>query len=282
VRQAAVKLVELNGRQVIYAWVAGASNEPQHLLRDSLAARLPDYMLPAGISTLPELPISATGKIDYQALPAPQHLVCAQISRPPLGRLECALLALWEKALNRQDIGVHDNFFDVGGDSLAAIDILAGIEQLLGHKVSLYRLTEHPSIAQLAVALGDPEVDAELMLALNRHSGKIPLYLAASGHGDLMRFQALADSLGDVCDFYMLQPPGTAAIDSIEQLAKLYAFPWVASLPWRPRAPCSNVACISPGSFSLIPSTPAVCCAAHFFGAHWAGLRVISIFRNSA
>ena len=223
VRQAAVKLVELNGRQVIYAWVAGASNEPQHLLRDSLAARLPDYMLPAGISTLPELPISATGKIDYQALPAPQHLVCAQISRPPLGRLECALLALWEKALNRQDIGVHDNFFDVGGDSLAAIDILAGIEQLLGHKVSLYRLTEHPSIAQLAVALGDPEVDAELMLALNRHSGKIPLYLAASGHGDLMRFQALADSLGDVCDFYMLQPPGTAAIDSIEQLAKLYA-----------------------------------------------------------
>lgn len=222
VRQAAVKLMEIGGRPALYAWVAGEVNDSLRSLRDPLAARLPDYMLPAGISVLAELPCHSTGKIDYDALPAPEQRACVQVSRPPHGRLECALLPLWEQALDRQDIGVHDNFFDIGGDSLSAVEILTGIEQLLGRKVSLYRLTEHPSIEQLAIALGDEEADGELMIALNRHTGKMPLYLAASGHGDLIRFQGLAEALGDVCDFYMLQPPTTSAIVSIDQLARLY------------------------------------------------------------
>jgi amino acid adenylation domain-containing protein len=223
VRQAAVKLVEIDGRQALYAWVAGQVNDSRCNLREALAARLPDYMLPAGISLLPDLPSNSTGKIDYEALPAPQQLACIQVLRPPLGRLECALSGIWEKALNRPDIGVHDNFFDVGGDSLAAVEILTGIEQLLGRKISLYRLTEHPSIEQLAIALGEEEADSELMIPLNRHTGKMPLYLAASGHGDLIRFQGLAEVLGDICDFYMLQPPTSTSITSIDQLAELYA-----------------------------------------------------------
>lgn len=222
VRQAAVKLVEIDGRQALYAWVAGQGSDSPRNLREALAARLPDYMLPAGISLLPALPTNSTGKIDYQALPVPQQLACAQVLRPPLGRLECALASIWEKALNRPDVGVHDNFFDLGGDSLAAVEILTGIEQLLGRKISLYRLTEHPTIEQLAIALGEEEADSELMIALNRHTGKTPLYLAASGHGDLIRFQGLAKALGDVCDFYMLQPPTSLSISSIDQLAELY------------------------------------------------------------
>jgi thioesterase domain-containing protein/acyl carrier protein len=192
-------------------------------LRLALAAHLPDYMLPAGISQLAELPCSSTGKIDYAALPAPQEITCAQVLRPPLGRLECSLRPIWEAALNRPGIGVHDNFFDLGGDSLAAVEILTGIEQLLGRKISLYRLIEHPTIEQLAIALGDEQADSDLMIPLNRHTGKTPLYLAASGHGDLIRFQALADALGHVCDFYMLQPPTSSTITSIDQLAELYA-----------------------------------------------------------
>ena len=120
-------------------------------------------------------------------------------------------------------ISIHDNFFDIGGDSLAAVEILTGIEKLLARKISLYRLIEHPTIERLAIALGDEEADGEVMIALNRHTGKIPLYLAASGHGDLIRFQGLAEALGDVCDFYMLQPPTSTPIESINQLAKLYA-----------------------------------------------------------
>lgn len=223
VQQAAVKLVEIDGRQALYAWTAGQVSDSPRNLREALAARLPDYMLPAGISLLPHLPTNSTGKIDYEGLPAPQQLASAQVLRQPLGRLECALSSIWEKALNRPDIGVHENFFDVGGDSLAAVEILTGIEQLLGRKISLYRLTEHPTIKQLAIVLGSEEADNELMIALNRHTGKTPLYLAASGHGDLIRFQGLADALGDICDFYMLQPPTTTSITSIDQLAELYA-----------------------------------------------------------
>jgi amino acid adenylation domain-containing protein len=223
IRQAAVKLVELDDRQAIYAWVAEDGTGPLRNIRDALAERLPDYMLPAGINSLAELPTGSTGKIDYQALPAPQQLALTKKSRPPRGRLEYSLLTIWESALNRQGVGVHDNFFDIGGDSLAAVEILAGIEQLLGNKISLYRLTEHPTIERLAFALGGAEADDALMLPLNRHTGKIPLYLAASGHGDLIRFQGLADALDDVCDFYMLQPPTTTSIASIEELAKRYA-----------------------------------------------------------
>ncbi len=223
IHQAAVKLVELDGKQLIYAWVAGDEDDSPAKLRDQLATRLPDYMLPAGISIAPELPTNLTGKTDYDALPQPELLASALISRPAQGRLESSLMALWEKALNRQEISVHDNFFDIGGDSLAAVEILTGIEKLLARKISLYRLIEHPTIERLAIALGNEEADSELMIPLNRHTGKIPFYLAASGHGDLIRFQKLSQTLGDVCDFYMLQPPTSLTITSIDQLAKLYA-----------------------------------------------------------
>lgn len=223
VTQAAAKLIEIQGKPVIYAWVAGLEDKHLPQLRETIATRLPDYMLPSGISLLTELPLNSTGKIDYDALPVPQTIASHLSSRPASGRLEIGLLNLWEKALNRQNIGVHDNFFDLGGDSIAAVEILTGIEQLLGRKISLFRLTEHPSIEQLAIALGDEEADGELMMALNCPTGKMPLYLAASGHGDLIRFQALASELNDVCDFYMLQPPTSSPFTRIEELAQRYA-----------------------------------------------------------
>lgn len=223
VLQAAVKRVEIDGTPLIYAWAAVAEGLRPLALREGLAARLPDYMLPAGISVLHELPVTPTGKIDFDALPAPLPMAGSKASRPPLGRIECALTELWEAALERKHINVHDNFFDIGGDSLAAVEILAGIERQLAQKVSFHQLLENPSIEQLAQSLGQGKVDSELLVVLNHHAGRMPLYLAASGHGDLLRFQELATALGDVCDFYMLQPPRTTAIGSTYQLAGLYA-----------------------------------------------------------
>ncbi|MDP3537350.1 MAG: amino acid adenylation domain-containing protein [Azonexus sp.] len=226
VEQAAARLINLEGKQLIHAWVGGASYLAAEKIRQHLASRLPDYMLPSGISCLSELPLSTTGKIAYDLLPEPEAKAFVATARLPANGLERALLALWQAVLKRNDLSVTDNFFDVGGDSLAAVDILSGIETLMGRSVPLFLLTENPSIELIARALdaGSDQVrKSDVMLHLSRHGAGTPLYFAASGHGDLIRFQSLADVLGDACDLHMLQPPTGQSVGSIPEMAASYA-----------------------------------------------------------
>lgn len=225
VREAAVKLLDGNGRSVLHAWVTGPEAQSDDRLRQHLAARLPDYMLPSGFTCLPELPRGATGKIAYDLLPEPQTVAPQAVSRPPNGPLERSLLALWRLALKNDKLGVTDNFFASGGDSLAAVDILGGIETLLGRPVPLFQLTEHPTVELLAAALSgnDGSTGGEVVVPLGRGQGAVPLYLAASGHGDLIRFRRLAEAMGESCELFMLQPPAGGDVASIDELAAEYA-----------------------------------------------------------
>ena len=227
VLQAAAKLIERKGKPQIHAWVAVAGGAGGHVSVESLQAvlrmRLPDYMVPSGISILPGLPASVAGKTDYDALPDPSFMARSTQARTAHRRYEAELLALWEDVLETRPITVFDNFFDLGGDSLAAVTMLSSIEKLVGRKVPMYLITEHPSIESLAVALADKAQGPSVMLNLGADTGRVPLYLAASGHGDLLRFQNLARALGNVCDVHMLQPPFTQAIGCIDDLATLYA-----------------------------------------------------------
>jgi acyl carrier protein len=188
-----------------------------------LRMRLPDYMVPSGISILPGLPASLAGKTDYDALPDPSHQASATATRKAHRRYEAELLALWEEVLDTRPIGVFDNFFDLGGDSLAAVTMLTSIEKLVGRKVPMYLITEHPTIEGLALALAEKSPGPSVMLNLGADTGRVPLYLAASGHGDLLRFQNLARALGNACDVHMLQPPFAEPISRIDDLATLYA-----------------------------------------------------------
>ena len=223
VDQAAAKLVEQHGKRMICAWVSSRSDAGGDSLQRLLRTRLPDYMVPTRICALPTLPLGSTGKIDYAALLLPETDAPAATARTPHGKLERDMLAIWEKALDRRALNVCDNFFDIGGDSLAAIEILTGIEGLLGRAVSLQLLTENPTVEQLALALGAEAGSPRTMIRLGGERGRIPVYLAASGHGDLLRFQNLANALGDVCELHMLQPPAAGAVRTISELASLYA-----------------------------------------------------------
>ena len=222
VAEAAVQLCEIRGKSVIHAWVAAAAGERAERLHAELRTRLPDYMLPTGISMLPELPHNATGKIDYARLPEAM-VATAVASREPIGRAERDLLRLWREALKTPDASVHDNFFDLGGDSLAAVNMMAALEQQLGRKVPLYLITENPTVESLAVALAQQSGTPGLVLQIGTATGQPPLFLAASGHGDLLRFQALQRALGEICDLYMLQPPLDDVVRSVGELARLYA-----------------------------------------------------------
>lgn len=223
VMQAAVKVLHKKDKPVLHAWVAISGELGVDTLQRVMRVRLPDYMIPGGISVLPELPTNTSGKIDYPALPEPAATFAPHAVRPTNSELERQLLALWEDILGVRPLGVQDNFFDVGGDSLAAVSILTGLEKICTFAVPLFLLTENPTIEQLALALQRPIAVPSSVVSFNADSKRVPIYIAASGHGDLMRFQVLAHALQDSCDVRMLQPPMGQPIASVSQLAHFYA-----------------------------------------------------------
>ena len=240
--QAAVKLVQRDGRPALHAWVTSQRGLTSKQIQSVLLQRLPSYMIPGGINILSHLPESSAGKVDYAGLPIPEYAPMAALSRQPNSPLELQLLALWRDVLKQPALSVSDNFFDVGGDSLAAISLLTGIEKLIGRRVPMYLISERPTVVDLASALDDDTAESRLLIKLGRDQLKVAntaspstlLYLAASGHGDLMRFQNLARAMANTCEVRMLQPPGASTITTISDLAKLY----VNSILKEGRRPC--------------------------------------------
>jgi amino acid adenylation domain-containing protein len=223
VRQAAAKLVDPQGKPQIHAWIGADPGVTAESLQQALRLRLPDYMIPASIRVFPALAEGAVGKIDYEALLPHAGGPRTALVRAPATAMEKALLPIWEGVLEARPIGIADNFFDIGGDSLAAVTILASIEKLVGRRIPMYTMTEHPTIEQLAVALGKKITPPGMLVGLAPAGGRMPLYLCASGHGDLMRFQDLARVLGRTYDVFMLQPPSDAPAKTVADLAELYA-----------------------------------------------------------
>ena len=91
-------------------------------LRSHLSARLPEYMVPAAYVRLEAFPLTANGKLDRKALPAPEGEAYAMRGyEPPLGEIETRLAAIWSTVLRLDQVGRHDNFFSLGGHSLLAV-----------------------------------------------------------------------------------------------------------------------------------------------------------------
>ncbi|MDC8786014.1 non-ribosomal peptide synthetase [Roseateles koreensis] len=241
-KQAVVQIVEIDGKSLLHAWVAAEAPLGLSDIQAGLRARLPDYMRPTSYTLMPELPLTANGKIDHAGLPRPQ----ANNTKPDAAvtqaanALEQALLEQWQLALKPAagqpisnllgdeateavSIGVHDNFFDLGGDSLAALSILDAMEQRLGRRLPLQLISENPTIAQLALALARPLARPGIIRVMSEHPGAVPLYLASSGHGDVMRLQNLAHALKSDASLYMLQAPLDPAPGTMQEFATLYA-----------------------------------------------------------
>lgn len=120
-------------------------------LRAWLGDRLPDYMVPQSWMFLPELPLMPGGKLDRAALPAPgrQRPRLAAAAVAPRNPAESAVAALWSQALGLAAIGVEDNFFDLGGDSITAIQLTTATQRWLDAPLPLAALFDAPSVAAL-------------------------------------------------------------------------------------------------------------------------------------
>lgn len=223
VKQAAVKLSQVGTSQLLVAWVTVHKESSNDVLKSKLAKTLPDYMLPTRIIQLAEMPYTANGKINYSELPLLEIENKSQSRKKPIGKFETDILGIWKQALKRDDIGVTDNFFEYGGDSLAAVVTLGEIEEKIGKRLSLHQLVENPTISQLVECIESELELPKLLISLGDTTRSISLYIAASGNGDLLRFEALAQAMHGICDLHMLQPPGNDTKLKIEELAALYA-----------------------------------------------------------
>ncbi|MES1245845.1 MAG: amino acid adenylation domain-containing protein [Acidobacteriota bacterium] len=123
-------------------------------LRSLLAGELPEYMVPSAFVTLASLPLSAHGKLDRRALPAPQgeREVLGAYEAPRTG-IEELLASLWSQVLGVERPGIHDDFFDSGGHSLRATQLVSRVRSVFGVDLALRSLFERPTIAELSSEL---------------------------------------------------------------------------------------------------------------------------------
>jgi amino acid adenylation domain-containing protein len=148
-------------------------------LRSALARTLPEYMVPSAAVWLPALPVTANGKLDRRALPAPPSTrpTLSQEFVAPATDLERRLAGIWSEILGIEPIGREDGFFDLGGSSLLALRLLSRIRQELGADVPAVKIFEQPSLAALAAA-----IEAQGQSASARPTqAAIPLRAACSG-----------------------------------------------------------------------------------------------------
>lgn len=117
-------------------------------LRAFLQASLPTYMIPAAFVTIDTWPLTPNGKIDRQALPAPVSVPVSPAA--PVSELENAIASIWQSVLGIPSVGIHDNFFDVGGHSLLAVQVHERIQGIVSQPINVVDIFQYPTVSQLA------------------------------------------------------------------------------------------------------------------------------------
>jgi amino acid adenylation domain-containing protein len=154
IRQAIVVVRKVKEEAAIVAYVKSESKLDKKLLRDRLSEKLPEYMLPAYCVSLSELPLTANGKVDKTRLPEVKEsdLIKEEYVAPG-NQLEEELAAIWQETLKLEKVGITDNFFNIGGDSIKGIRIAAAIQRKYKVKINPTVLFNEANIKALAVEI---------------------------------------------------------------------------------------------------------------------------------
>ena len=199
-------------------------------IRQFLRNQLPEYMIPCVFVFLDTMPLTPNGKVDRRALPVPDKIrqEPSTLFVAPQDQLESHLAKIWEQVLGVQPIGVRDNFFDMGGNSLKAVTLFAQIEKQFGKNLPLVTLFQSGTVAELAQIIRQKEWLApwESLVAIQPNGNKPPLFYIHPGGGNLLVYRDLALALGSGQPVYGLQPRGLdgklAPLNRIEDMAAHY------------------------------------------------------------
>src|SRR6185369_9960922 len=158
-----IALDDRGGEKRLVAYVVTAPDASRNIsdLRSHLKERLPDYMIPSAFVYLDALPLTSHGKLDRRALPAPDA------ERPELGEVfiapqtpaEKSLANIWTKLLGVNRIGINDNYFELGGDSLLATQLVSQVRSVFEVEIPLVELFRHPTLAELAALIEEAMIE---------------------------------------------------------------------------------------------------------------------------
>jgi len=230
IRQAIVLArADKEGKKRLVSYVVGKNGYERETVISYLRSKLPDYMVPTLWVELEALPLTSNGKIDKKALPDfdAEEQLKGQYTEP-VNESEKLLTKIWEEVLKVKNIGVNDNFFDIGGHSLLAVQIVTKIENKTGKKFPIAVLFEHPTVKQLNefIQKEDVEPNWKSLVPIKASGNKTPLYIVHGVGLNVLNFSSLALYVDKNQPLFGLQARGLDGIekplDSIPEIAKHY------------------------------------------------------------
>ncbi len=179
-------------------------------LREHAARELPVHMVPSAVVLLDRLPLTANGKLDRKALPAPDHSAAVTAGRAPRGPREAQLCELFAEVLGLPRVGVDDNFFDLGGHSLLAVRLAGRIKAALGRDITIGTVFQAPTPAALETALdtGEQSDPLDVLLPLRPEAPGNPLFAVHPAGGLSWCYAGLIRHLPEDIPLYGLQAQG--------------------------------------------------------------------------
>ena len=210
-------------------------------LRARLQEQIPVYMIPSAFVFLESLPLTSNGKVDRRALPPPARVRAdrAAIGSAPRNNTEFLLVDILAEALGLESVGIRENFFELGGQSLQALRVVAQIRSRLGRELPADALQGAPTVESLAALLteGGTSVNSAI-ISLQPKGAKRPFFCVHPAGGTAFRFVDLARCMGEERPFFALLARGLGAADEpFSRVEEMAAYSLAAIRSVQPEGP---------------------------------------------
>jgi amino acid adenylation domain-containing protein len=225
VRTAVVTAVgEARGAKRLVAYIvpSAAATPEASALRRYLEDKLPDYMIPPTFVTLSALPLTPNGKVDRRALPGPESRSESRSFTAPRNPMERRIAKIWEEVLGIHAIGVTDDFFEIGGNSLMAVRLAIRLQMEFRRELPMEAVFRATTVERLSLLFSDVGNDTgcAALVAIRPEGSRRPVFCVHPIGGSVMCYAELARCLGDDQPFYGLQ--AIARESSLESMAARY------------------------------------------------------------
>ena len=217
VGQAVVVAKGTTDNKSLVAYILPDGAFDRQAISTQLEGRLPDYMVPSVYVKIDKIPVTPNGKVDRKALPDPDAgTLSANAYAAPRNETEAVLAEIWQQLLEVDQVGIHDDFFALGGHSLLSIRLIAAIRRKLGKEIALNNVFDAPTIAGLAAMLDAPDAGEETttatgenhLIPLNKSNSRTTVFIVPGQDGLSDGYDELAKGLTASAMVYGIQMPG--------------------------------------------------------------------------